>query len=123
MINRIFFAVVGLIVMVYVYKKVSKNKIAEKESLFWMLGAIGVFILSIIPNTIQIIARLLGIEYAPSMLFMIGIIFCLILIFRLTVCIFSLQQQVKELGQRNAIMQKTLEEIQKVEKRLSWCIN
>ena len=50
---------------------------------------------------------------------MIGIIFCLILIFRLTVCIFSLQQQVKELGQRNAIMQKTLEEIQKVEKRLS----
>lgn len=118
MINRIFFAVVGLIVMVYVYKKVSKNKIAEKESLFWMLGAIGLFILSIIPNTIQIIARLLGIEYAPSMLFMIGIIFCLILIFRLTVCIFSLQQQVKELGQRNAIMQKTLEEIQKVEKRL-----
>lgn len=107
--NRILFATIGLVVMIYVYKKVSKNKIAEKESIFWIVGAGGIFILSLFPQIIQVLAKISGIEYAPSMLFMIGIVFCIILIFRLTMCVFTLQQQVKELGQHNAIIESKLD--------------
>lgn len=105
MINRIFFIAIGLIVMMYIYIKVNRNKISEKESIFWMIGAVAIFILSLFPQIIQVLAKISGIEYAPSMLFLLGIIFCIILIFRLTVCVFALQQQVKELAQRNALIE------------------
>lgn len=108
MINRIFFASIGLIVMIYIYKKVVKNKMVEKESFFWMLGATMIFLLSLFPQVLDFIANKVYIYYPPSMLFMIGIIFTLILVFRLTMYVSALQQQVKELAQRNAILEKKI---------------
>lgn len=111
MINKIFFASIGLLVMIYVYKKVAKNKMVEKESFFWMFGAIMIFLLSLFPQVLDFVADKLYIYYPPSMLFMIGIIFTLILVFRLTIYVSILQQQVKELAQRNAILEKKLDNI------------
>lgn len=111
MINKIFFASIGLLVMIYVYKKVAKNKMAEKESFFWIIGSIMIFLLSLFPQIIDFIADKLHIYYPPSMLFMIGIIFTLILVFRLTIYVSILRQEVRELAQRNAILEKKLDNI------------
>ncbi|MBS5800270.1 MAG: DUF2304 domain-containing protein [Clostridiales bacterium] len=105
MVNRIFFASIGILVMVYVYKKVTKNKMLEKESFFWMIGSAGIFVISLFPQFIDFIATKLHIYYAPSMLFMLGIVFTLLLVFRLTIYVSLLQQQVKDLAQRNATLE------------------
>lgn len=114
MINRIFFILTGVAFIVFVYKKVRKNKLSEKESIFWMLGAAGIFILGIQPKIIMILASYLDIEYAPSLLFMLGIVFCLILIFRLTISTSILNQQTKELAQVVAILKKRVVELEKM---------
>ena len=115
MVNRIFFAMVGLIVMIYVYRKVSENKLSEKESIFWMMGAISILILGIFPNITIRIAEILKIEYAPSLLFLVGIVFVFLLVFRLTLYVSILKEQVKELAQRNAILENRIVHLEKVQ--------
>lgn len=116
MINRIFFILTGVIFITFVYNKVRKNMLSEKESIFWMIGASGILVLGIQPKIINILANYLHIEYAPSLLFMVGIIFCIALIFRLTISTSILNQQTKELAQLIAILEKRVSELEKVGK-------
>ena len=61
MINRIFFAIIGICFMVMVLLKVKKKRFFEKESFLWLIGSlIGVF-LAIFPKTIDYISSLVGI--------------------------------------------------------------
>ena len=111
MVSRIFFAIIGILFMLVVYKKVKQKKLSEKESMFWIVGGVGVLVLGIFPNIIQVLARILGIEYPPSLLFMIGILFCLIIIFRLSIYVSTLKEQTKELAQLVAILEKRVNDL------------
>lgn len=117
MVNRIFFTIIGLIFMTFVYKQVKKDRLSEKESFFWIVGAIIMVILGAFPYSIDAIATKLNITYPPSLLFFIGIIFVLSLVFRLTLHITLLKEQSKELAQRNALLEKRISKIEKDAKK------
>jgi hypothetical protein len=108
MINKIFFAVVGLLVVVIVFSSVKKKKFSEKESFFWMLLSIGMLILAIFPSIIPYITNLVHIEYPPSLLFLIAILFIILIIFRLTEYISTMREQLKDLSQNFALMEERL---------------
>lgn len=112
MVNRIFYIIVSLSFIVYIYKQVKKKKLSEKESILWMLGATFFCILGIFPNILDALAKCLNIAYPPSLLFLIGIMFGLALIFRAGVYVSVLQSQVKELAELNAVLQKRILEIE-----------
>lgn len=103
-----FFILLGLISITYVYKKVKKNSFSEKESFFWMFGAIVVLIMSIFPKLIDIVSIFLGIEYPPSLLFLLSTLFLIYMVFRQSQDISQLNSKVKELAQRNAILDNDL---------------
>lgn len=113
MVSRIFFALIGLIIIVFVYKQVKKHKLEEKESFFWILGSICILILGMVPNIIDMMSKALHIDYPPALLFLLGIIFALGLIFRLSIYITLMKVQIKELAQRNALLERRLSEIEK----------
>lgn len=102
--------------MVFVYKKVKKNMLSEKESMFWMLGTIIILILGIIPEILDMLAKKLCIVYPPSLLFLLGNIFCLALVFRLTVMVSILKEQTKELAEINAILNRRVCDLEKENK-------
>lgn len=115
MIN-IFFIILGLISITFVYKKVKKNLFSEKESLLWMLGAILVLVLSIFPKVIDSISLFLNINYSPSLLFLLSILFLVYMVFRQSQDLSQLNSKVKELGQKNAIIEKELNDIKATSK-------
>ena len=117
MVSRIFFASVGLSIIILVYKQVKKNKLEEKESLFWILGSICILILAFFPKIIITMSRILNIDYPPSLLFLLGIIFTIGLVFRLTLYVTLMKQQIKELAQRNALLEKKILEIDQMYRR------
>lgn len=117
MVNRIFFVMLGIAFIMFVYTQVKKKKLSEKESFFWICGSILMLLLSIFPNIINKFSNMLGIVYAPSLLFLLGIIFTLGLVFRLTMYITKIQQQNKELAQRNALLEKKILDIEEGFKR------
>ena len=98
--------------MIFVYKQVKKHKLEEKESFFWILGSICILILGLAPNIIDIMSRVIHIDYPPSLLFLLGIIFTIGLVFRLTLYVTLIKQQIKELAQRNALLEKRISEME-----------
>ena len=115
MATRIFFGVIGILAMFLVLSDVKKKKFFEQESFFWVLGALVVLILALFPGLIILLANLIGVEYAPSLLFLIAIIFILYLLFRQSKQVSLLKEQVKDLGQKLVVMQKIIDEKEREE--------
>lgn len=110
MINRIFFAIIGICFMIMVLLKVKKKRFFEKESFLWLIGSlVGVF-LAIFPKTIDYLSGIVGVYYGPSLLFLVAIIFILYLLFRQTEQVSLLKEQVKHLGQKVVVLEKLLDE-------------
>lgn len=110
MASRIFFVIIAIIFMYIIISNAKKKKFFETESFLWVLGCVPVVILAIFPNTIKVVSYFVGIDYAPSLLFLVAILFILYLLYRLTEQVSLLKEQNKELAQRIVILEKKLED-------------
>lgn len=99
-----FFIILGLILILYIFISVIKGKFDIVESIFWLMGSIIILILSIFPNIIVVLSKLIGIEYPPSLLFLLVAVFLLFINFRSTQKIASQKEKIMFLGQEIAIL-------------------
>lgn len=109
MITSLFFVCVAIIFMILIIYKVKKKRFFEKESFLWVIGSIFVLLLAIFPNFIGKVSRIVGIDYPPSLLFLVATIFILVLSFRQSEQVSLLKEQVKDLGQRIVVLEKIIE--------------
>ena len=110
MVTSIFFIIVAIFFMCLVISKVKKKRFFEKESFLWVLGSLVVLILALFPKLIIYLSDVIGIEYPPSLLFLVAIVFVLYLLFRQSEQVSLLKEQVKDLGQRVVLLEKILDE-------------
>jgi len=96
-----------------VLRLLMKNKIGEKISLVWLGGSLAILILSGMPQIIDTVAARLGIQYAPSLLFLCSTLVILLLILYLSIQISQLNDKIKELAQYMTI--QTYEEGKRLE--------
>jgi hypothetical protein len=108
MIN-LFFVFLGVITIIFVYRKVSLKMFSEKESFFWMVSAIIILILSIFPKILDNLSLVLGIDYPPSLLFLLSTLFILFVQFRQTQQVSMLNERIKELAQINALLYEKID--------------
>ncbi len=99
-----YFIIITCILVICMFRNVARSRIPVKESFFWMLGSIAALFLSIFPKSINGIAEFFGISYAPSLFFVICIIFLLFMNFRDSKRIAEQQEKINELGQQVAIL-------------------
>ena len=99
-----FFILIGIILIVYIISIVIKGKFNIVESIFWILGSFAILIFSIFPKIIDSLARLLNIDYPPSLLFLLVSVFLLFINFRNTQKIAKLTDIVNYLGEEIAIL-------------------
>ena len=77
---RILILCIGLIFNLTVVYLLVKRKINEKMSLLWLLKSIIVLFFSLFPLTLDKIAKLLGVDYPPTLLFTFAIIVLLFIL-------------------------------------------
>lgn len=114
--TRIFFIVLSLIFTAVVLFKVKKKRFFEKDSFMWLVGCLIMLILAVFPTINIAIANFIGIEYAPSLVFLVAIIFVMLLLFKYSQEISRLKEQTKELGERIVVLEKLLDE-EKIHKK------
>ncbi|MCX8075003.1 MAG: DUF2304 domain-containing protein [Clostridia bacterium] len=107
---NIFFAILGVLLAIYILANVKNNKFDIVESLIWLTGTAAIFILGLFPNIIRYISNLVGIEYAPSLFFLACIIFILLINFRTSKKILSHQEKIILLSQEVAILKEKINE-------------
>jgi hypothetical protein len=104
-----------LIIFFLVIESVRRGILETKYSLIWIALCVALGILSISKPLLEGIASFLGIYYAPSMLFMFGLLFVLIMLFDMTRRISKMNHQVITLAQEHAVqierMQKEIDAI------------
>lgn len=105
-----FFVFLAIVFIIYILNSIKKGEFSIDESIFWFVGSIGVLILSIVPNIIIYLAEKLHVEYAPSLLFLLAIMFLLYLVFRNTKKISKQNDKIIELAQRCSILEFELKE-------------
>ena len=73
-------------------------------------------ILGLFPTIVIRFANIIGIEYAPSLLFLVAIVFAMFLLFRYSQEVSKLKEETKELGERIVVLEKLLDEKQNEKK-------
>lgn len=106
-----FFLAVALIVTIIVLTQTLSKKLPEKESFLWMFGCLVIIVLSIFPKSMDNIARFVGVDYPPSMFFLIAILFLALLIFRLYTQMEDNKRKCDILARKVALLEKQMEEI------------
>lgn len=101
------FILIGIIVIIYIFNTVKKGKFSVNESMFWLFGGFLVLILSIFPKLIDFVAEKIGIDYPPSLLFMLCNVFLLFMCFRNNRRIAEQQEKIIELAQQMSLLKDT----------------
>ncbi len=102
---KIFILVCGLLFTVTIIRLLIKKRISESNSIIWLIGSFAILVLSLIPEVLQVIADIVGIDYPPSLLFLLSILLLLLIVFSQSVQISLLNDRVREMTQRIALLQ------------------
>lgn len=101
---NILFIITGIIIIIYIFHTVKNGKFSINESIFWIFGGFVILILSLFPKIIDIVASKLGIDYPPSLLFMMCSIFLIFMCFRNNRRIAEQQEKIIELAQQLTLL-------------------
>lgn len=99
-----YFIIISVLVILYIVYSVRKNKLSVKNSYSWFLLSLIMLLLSIFPTSIDKIASLVGVSYAPTLLLTLCIVGLSVIIFNYSKKIEKLSQIVIELGQELSIL-------------------
>lgn len=95
-----------LFVLVSLINQVRKKKVDLKYTLLWFVLDIALILLTCFPKALAIAANNLGIVSPINMIFFCGFVFSLLIIYMLTVAISKLSDQVRNMAQKIALMEK-----------------
>lgn len=96
--------VLSIALVIFVLRLIHRRYLREQYSLLWLLFGVVMFILSTNTTWLKQLATTVGIYYAPSLLFLVGIILCLMLILHLTVVVSKLTERVVRLTQELSLL-------------------
>ncbi len=102
----IIFSVMFLIIVV---ELVRKNKLSDKYSLLWILFGLTILLISTSPVFIEKISALINIKYAPSVLFVFGLLFLIAYSLQITIVLSNQSKKIIRLTQEITLMKEKLE--------------
>ena len=82
---------------------IKKNKLELKYALSWLFLEVGILIITLIPNLLNVILKALGIYNEINMLFFLGFVFIILVIFSLTMSLSRNSERVRKMVQEIAL--------------------
>lgn len=101
---------VGLSILISVILLIRSSKLKERYSILWLFSSIIVCVLALSRRLLEKISYAVGIYYAPSFLFLVGVLFLLAINISFSVTISKLSSQINILAQRLAMLESKKED-------------
>lgn len=101
----------SLALILIILELIRKGRLREEYSLVWLISASVIFVLAVFRGSLQLVADWVGIEYGPSLIFLIGLGFIAFIQLLQTVVISKLTAQNRDLAQALAILQWRVREL------------
>ncbi|MBM7649329.1 hypothetical protein JOC78_002282 [Bacillus ectoiniformans] len=101
--------IIVVLLFLLVIESVRRGVLETKYSLLWVITCLFMAILSLNEGIINKLADFAGVYYPPSLLFLFGLLFAILLIFDLTRRVSKLSKELASLVQEHAILKEKLE--------------
>lgn len=103
---RIVLIILILLTFSMFVSQIKQKKLNLQYTLTWILLLFSILLVTIFPVFLNLLANLMGIALPINMIFFLGFVFTLVIIFRLTSAVSKQSEQIKELTQKIALMEK-----------------
>ncbi|MDH4164719.1 MAG: DUF2304 domain-containing protein [Nitrospirota bacterium] len=100
-----------------VFELIRRGRLKERYSLLWLAAGVVLLILSLSRELLEYVARLTGIFYPPSLLFLVAFVFLLLITLHFSAVISGLSEKNKILAQELGLLKQALEDIRNEYKR------
>ena len=108
--------VLSIGIFAFVIWLVRERRLREKYALLWLSTSLFVILLTVSRRVLEVTALSIGIFYPPSLLFLLGLLFLLMVTIGQSVTLSRLSESNHNLAQEVALLKKEIEEM-KDEKR------
>ncbi len=105
--KNIFFIIAALVVMLYMFISIRKNKLDVTQSFIWIVFCIVLLILSIWPKSLDWLAGIIGVDYPPALFLTIACVVLFVMNFVQSKKITELHKKVIDLGQELSVVKGT----------------
>ncbi|WP_110933529.1 DUF2304 domain-containing protein [Paenibacillus bouchesdurhonensis] len=92
---------------------IRNQKLKEQYALLWLTLSAMMMILTLFPSILDDLARLIRIDYAPSLLYLLSVVGILFILLHLTMTVSSLAQRNVELIQTLALHERKIQALMK----------
>ena len=107
----LFSALFSLGFLVIVLELVRSKRLKEQYSLLWLFVSAIMMVLTLWRGLVERLAERLGVYYAPSLLFIVGILFSFALILHYAIIISRLHSQNVRLAQELGVLNKRVDDL------------
>lgn len=101
---RIVIISLGIIFVAAVIFLLVRKMINERNSFLWLAGALAILLLSTMPDILEVMARVTGVDYPPTLLFLLSTLVILFILLYQSIQISILQEKCRELSQQQALL-------------------
>lgn len=98
-------------VLLFVIELIRRGRLKEKYSLLWLFAGSIMLVFSASRGLLELFARMVGIYYAPSFLFLLAIFFLLLITLHFSVVLSGLAEKNKQLAQEIALLKQEMQEL------------
>lgn len=102
-------SIVGaLLFMFFIFRLIVKGRLREEYSILWIICTLVLLVFSVWRSGLDIIAKFLGVYYAPALIFLGAIFAIIVFLVHLSVVNSKQHKQIKDLSQELALMKEKL---------------
>ncbi len=96
---------VALLLVIVVFELVRRRRLGERYALLWFATGLSLLVLSAWRSSVNAIAGLLGVSYAPTIIFAVAAIFLVLVLLHVSVVLTRLADQNRALTQQLALLE------------------
>src|SRR4051794_12351085 len=103
----------GLTLLLVTIQLIRKHRLREEYSIVWLGASLAIFILIVVDPLVGMLARLFAVTYAPTIILVFGILFCVVLLLSQTVTISAQANRIRDLAQSIGILEWRLRHVER----------
>ncbi|MCC6168547.1 MAG: DUF2304 family protein [Caldilineaceae bacterium] len=103
----------SLILLVVTLQLVRKHRLREEYSLVWLAASFAIFIFALFAPLLSILARAFDVTYAPTLILVLGVLFCVVLLLSQSVTISAQANRIRDLAQAVGLLEWRLRQLER----------
>lgn len=107
---RVLLIIMLLLTGAVVVRQIKKKNLALQYTISWLFLLLVILIVAIFPAILGWLSSLMGIELPINMVFFLGFVFTLIIMYRLTEAASKMSREITDLTQKVALLDKEIKE-------------